>query len=212
MENLKNDTELKSKRKMLIWVALILLTICMTGATITEANTFLFKISFKKAENLSFMLFVATILLTVRYHNYAAKHLSALYDQWTTQMLETSYFLNHNPEGDEPSGLLSKLIDFTPHLQHGACGQYSFEYVRHVFNRKIIYVYSAMEHPDEMCTHHDIRKSLGFWIFLKTFWYELKFQKKIIVSQPEWIDLLGAYIISAVSIGYYLFTLAPSII
>ena len=51
-----NDAGLQSKRKLLTVASLILLALSFSGATIDEANTFIFKIKFANQNGLGILL------------------------------------------------------------------------------------------------------------------------------------------------------------
>jgi len=59
-ESIDCDAGLQSKRKLLVMACSIFLAINLTGATIEEANTFLFKVKFENHSGLN-TLFLASI-------------------------------------------------------------------------------------------------------------------------------------------------------
>ncbi len=60
------DEGLKAKRKLLIVASCILLALSFSGATIDEANTFIFKIKFTNQNGLGILLVLSIVFLMIR--------------------------------------------------------------------------------------------------------------------------------------------------
>lgn len=58
IENMKEDSELSSKRSLLIVASMLLMAMSVSGATLLEANTFIFKIGFENSKGLGYLLFL----------------------------------------------------------------------------------------------------------------------------------------------------------
>ncbi|WP_217523250.1 hypothetical protein [Vibrio metschnikovii] len=82
-----SDDKLISKGKMLAAISMILIALEVTGATIKEANTFLFKIDFANQNGVTFLLLGAIIYLAVRYLNYAQPYHHQLFLIWSRRMM-----------------------------------------------------------------------------------------------------------------------------
>jgi len=212
VDEIAKDERLKSSRIKLITVALILLVTEVSGASITEANTFIFKIEFKKAENIPFLLFMATVLLTIRYHNYAVKYHRQLYSQWDEAMLSTGYFMSWDGHSDEMPeqdikmlGVLGELVpcNYAQYEEAKRESEFEYNYVRLFFDRRIRYCRADSIYPYD--SEYSISKELGRYKLFQIMCFEQQFQLKRMVNSPEWIDIFGAYFIAFTAIVCYLF-------
>ena len=70
-DNIDKDEGLAAKRCALVIVSLLLLALSVSGASIKEANTFIFRIEFSNHVGLTYLLGAAVIFLLLRYYAYA---------------------------------------------------------------------------------------------------------------------------------------------
>ncbi|HFQ5259266.1 hypothetical protein ACXHQJ_22160 [Vibrio vulnificus] len=198
------DERLASKRKALITVSMILLSLEFTGATIKEANTFIFKIEFSNQHGLLYLLVVAVLYLLVRYHNYAMPYHQRLYKLWTNRMLEDTdvFYKDHEDEGVYGllQGALLPVWD-DGHQQPSGLGYTASGLLgRHL-------TYSVMvegRHGDEMQFRKiDLRNWTKDWNrmdFVKLIWVEFKYQVDGFVRHREHLDLIGPYLIGMLAL------------
>jgi hypothetical protein len=91
-QKIEDDTGLAKSRKYLMFVSLILLALTFSGTKITEANTFLFKLTFTNSEGIVDLLLLSIAFLVIRYYSNAAKYHKAIYDDWTSRLLKDEFF------------------------------------------------------------------------------------------------------------------------
>lgn len=110
-KKLDADIGLKSKRQQVTYVSLVILAINLSGATIQEANTFLFKIHFLRPEGLHALLAISLLFCIIRYLNYSYKYSKQLSELWKGRFLKDERILQFDIHGNEYQGLLSPSVN-----------------------------------------------------------------------------------------------------
>ncbi|SDG67667.1 hypothetical protein SAMN05216603_1032 [Pseudomonas benzenivorans] len=204
-----NDEGLQTKRKLLIMVCIIFLAINLTGATLEEANTFLFKIKFTNYTGLSYLFLAAIIFLTIRYYSYAQHYHSKLYDHWSQRLIRNYKILYYIYGDTEPKGLLGKAIDVYIGDEPGITEpKYC---VRSLFRRSISYESKAYDSTGEPCLDTkyisltDFGEKWKFHHYLSLLWHELAHQIEATFKYRENLDLLAPYILSIAAIFSFIF-------
>lgn len=93
-KNISQDLALKSSRKHLVVVSVTLLALLFSGAQISEANTFLFKLTFTNTNGVADLLLLMVGFLLVKYYSNASKYHKAIYDDWTDRVLKHRIYYN----------------------------------------------------------------------------------------------------------------------
>lgn len=110
-EKLDGDEGLAAKRKAVVIVSLLLLALCVSGAAIKEANTFIFRVEFSNHAGLTHLLGAAVAFLMLRYYAYAQSYHSQLFDLWAERLLSDYRVFSYDTSEDEVNGLLGKVVD-----------------------------------------------------------------------------------------------------
>lgn len=207
--SIDNDEGLQSKRKLLVMVCITFLALNLTGATLEEANTFLFKIKFTNYIGLSYLFLVTIIFLTIRYYSYAQDHHSKLYNYWSQRLIENYRILHYNREDDDPKGLLGNAIDVYVRDEPGISRpKYC---VSGIFKRSISYTSRGFDEAGEECYFttyialYNFGEKWRFHNYLWLLWYELTYQFEATFKYRENLDLLAPYLLSAIAILSFLF-------
>lgn len=133
-QKIADDTGLAKSRKYLVFVSLILLALTFSGAKITEANTFLFKLTFTNSEGIIDLLLLCIAFLVIRYYSHAAKYHKAIYEDWTSRLLEHEYFYYRCEHSDGESGY---LVEIAPN--YAGYNDDDFRYGDEHENRKVTF-------------------------------------------------------------------------
>ena len=203
-EDIDNDEGLAAKRRALVIVSLLLLALSVSGASIKEANTFIFRIEFSNHVGLTYLLGAAVIFLLLRYYAYAQSYHSQLFDFWSARLLNDYRVFSYNSAEDEVQGLLGKRIDIwggdEPGIQEPRYRKVG------MLKRNIVYTsqgeddqhgpYSYNENIElnkysETWTRKDFRKLLRF---------EIKYRVEAILKHREYLDLMFPYLLGTAAI------------
>ena len=208
-ESIDCDTGLQSKRKLLVMACSIFLAINLTGATIEEANTFLFKIRFSNHTGLS-ILFVASIFfLTIRYYSYAQDYHSKLHEFWSGRLLADYKIFNFDHHDGTIGGLLGKAINVYGGDEPGI--ENSKYRVSGIFQRSVSYKSNGMDEERGQfyrTEYVDLNKFDKNWRFYHYLWLlilESKYQLEALLKYREGLDLLAPYLLSLAAISSYFF-------
>lgn len=109
-EQINNDTALASCKKTLIILSSILLALTFSGAKVTEANTFIFKITFSNPTGFTSLLLLAIGYLLIRYNSLSSEHVTNFNLQWAEKVLNSYFFKRHDPYNDIYDGFISDLL------------------------------------------------------------------------------------------------------
>ncbi|PXA66152.1 hypothetical protein [Vibrio sp. 11986-1-5] len=199
-----SDDKLISKGKMLAAISMILIALEVTGATIKEANTFLFKIDFANQNGVTFLLLGAIIYLAVRYLNYAQPYHHQLFLIWSRRMMLDRELFHFNPHDDCISGFLSDAIGVYGGDEPGIR---EARYVKSgLFRRSIVYP-TKHQGEDGEVEFYDVHINLCSFnekwtskMYLKLLAIEFKYRVLAFVKHREHLDLLGPYIFAIVSV------------
>ncbi|WKD23698.1 hypothetical protein NDQ71_00935 [Pseudoalteromonas sp. KG3] len=112
-EKISEDTALASCKKVLVIIAMLLLALTFSGAKITEANTFIFKLTFSKPGGLSDLLLLSMGFLLLKYYSLSNEYLKLYQESWGKKALKDPFFLLKNHYADKSSGfLVERLLPF----------------------------------------------------------------------------------------------------
>tara|TARA_R110002051_G_scaffold323774_1_gene418473 strand:- start:23 stop:706 length:684 start_codon:yes stop_codon:yes gene_type:complete len=113
-EQINNDVTLASCKKTLIILSSILLALTFSGAKITEANTFIFKITFTNPIGLSSLMLLAIGYLLIRYNSLSHLYVESFQKQWSEKVVNNSFYRNFDHHNDVVSGFIPDL--FKPYV------------------------------------------------------------------------------------------------
>jgi len=203
-EEIDSDEGLAAKRRALVIVSLLLLVLSVSGASIKEANTFIFRIEFSNHVGLTYLLGAAVIFLLLRYYAYAQSYHSQLFDFWSARFLNDYRVFSYNIANDEVHGLLGKRINVwggdEPGIQESGYKKVG------VLKRNIVYasegqddehgVYSYDENIElnqysDTWTRKDFRRLLRF---------EFKYRVEAILKHREYLDLMFPYLLGIAAV------------
>ncbi|GIU13941.1 hypothetical protein [Shewanella morhuae] len=203
-----NDTGLQSKRKLLTVVSLTLLALSFSGATIDEANTFIFKIKFANQNGLGVLLVLSIIFLMIRYYNYAKTYHDKLYSLWTKRLLTHSFFFCQNPyESEDVYGLVAdssaEEISARYREEHF---YWSYTYkCKWVFRRYIVHSWGSNQDNEDNVDSINIFTKFGALAYLKALYLEAIEQGKSFFTHRENLDILAPYMLGCLAIASYYF-------
>lgn len=183
------------------------LALNLTGATLEEANTFLFKIKFSNYIGLSYLFIASVIFLTLRYYSYAQDHHSKLYDFWSERLLADYKVFIYDHEDEEVRGFLGNAINVYGGDEPGIRdAKYC---VSGIFQRSISYPSEGMDEergPYSYTEHISLNKLTNKWRLRHYLWLlflELKYQSEATFKYRESLDLLAPYLLSLTAILTY---------
>jgi len=207
--SIDNDEGLQSKRKLLVMVCITFLALNVTGATLEEANTFLFKIKFTNYIGLSYLFLATIFFLTIRYYSYAQDHHSKLQSYWSKRLISNYRILHYSHEDDDPKGLLGNAIDIYIRDEPGiTTPKYC---VSGIFKRSISYTSQGFDETGVQCYFtkyialNNFSKTWKTYHYLLLLWYELLYQLEATFKYRENLDLLAPYLLSTVAILSFIF-------
>jgi hypothetical protein len=204
------DVGLRSKRKLLTIVSLIMLAIQFSGASVVEANTFILKLSFDHQKGLGFLLLIAVIFLLIRYYSYARKYHEKLFKLWSSRMLKEPFFHSFDIEEEKELGLLVKIAekDFNLDMysiRHSENQNISWEYQHgFLFKRYINYDVST-EHDFYPNQKVNLFDKVGYRDLFKILGYEAKYQISSFIAHPEDLDVYTPYLLGFAALISYIF-------
>lgn len=203
-EKIDSDIGFNKKRNFLVTLCVLFLSINASGATIEEANTFIFKIKFTNHIGISYLLLFSIAFLTLRYYGYAKFHHDRLFHFWSQRMLSDYRLFFYDHMEYDVSGHLGKIVDVFGGDEPGISAvQYK---VTGLFKRSLIYPSHGV---DEMRGPYNYQENIKLYKFndkwkLKDYmlllWFELKYQTTALFLYRESLDLLFPYALSVVSI------------
>ncbi|WP_447074290.1 hypothetical protein [Vibrio alginolyticus] len=207
-ESIDSDEGLQSKRKLLTVASLTLLALSFSGATIDEANTFIFKIKFANQNGLGILLVLSIIFLMVRYYNYAKPYHDKLYSIWSGRLVNSHYFYSRSPHDDQDAGIVAdsrcseldaRLTEDVRRWEHNyKCGL--------PFTRYIVHYWGYNDHEDEdRMDSVNIYVHFGLKVYLVSLWLEAKEQVTSFFTHRENLDILAPYMLGSLAIVSYYF-------
>jgi hypothetical protein len=200
-KELDDDKGLKSKRQMVMYVALITLALTLSAATVKEANTFLFKLDFLKPEGLMALLFIANIFCFIRYQNYSTPYEQALNNIWQIRLLSDPRVKNANYEERHYEGILGDIYTDIYDDNHCASVEetYSIEIKyksKFIFLRYLIVSYGHREHDITSIKSHNLLTEIDLSQYLKLLWVEIDLRGHFMIRNRETLDLLAPKLVS----------------
>ena len=201
------DVGLKSKRRLLTISSLILLGMTLTEATVVEANTLFFKISFGNQGGLLLLLLFSLIFLLIRYYNYAESYHSELYKSWSDRMLNEPYFLRYCHHSDDISGLIVNIQPkgaevHNPHREEPDHSSFSYA-CKFPFRRHIRYYWSHGHNEGEESV--SLFRKAGYKQYFRILAFEMKYQSGSFFTHREHLDILAPYMLGLTAICSYFF-------
>lgn len=211
LEKLHEDTELSSKRKLLLIISVLLIAMSVSGANLVEVNTFIFKVNFSNTLGFSLMFFIGVLILILRYYSVANPYHAQLYDLWANDMMRDPRVLGYHIDGNEffPHGLLSDKKEFSYPLMIEETDHVRMtpEYVvKGVFKRSV----RLYEDYDEGSIAKDINllrfdKEWTFGHYIRLLKFEFSFQCSALFRRTESLEIMLPYIISISSLLSFIF-------
>lgn len=208
-KSLDEDSGLQSKRRILVMVCLVFLALNLSGATLEEANTFIFKITFTNHVGLNYFFIASIFFMTIRYYSYAQGYHNRLYKFWTQRLLDDPKVFHYNYQEEEVSGLLGKAVDVLGYDEPGI-GEPSYCYTG-FFKRSLSY---RSEGEDERRGPYYYTKYIVLNKFTETWqlkdyiyliWVELKYQIESMLRYRESLDLFTPYFLSVSAMVSFVF-------
>lgn len=202
------DEGLKSKRKLLTVVSLILLALSFSGASIDEANTFIFKIKFANQNGLGILLVLSIIFLIIRYYNYAKPYHDKLYSLWTNRLLDNPFFFSQNPyESEDASGLiaLSRNSEIDARVREDDFYSSCSYKCKWLFCRYLVHEWGSKQDYEDRVESVNVFTEFGIIAYVKTLFFETIEQSKSFFTHRENLDVLAPYILGCLAIASYYF-------
>jgi len=201
-EQIDNDEGLKSKRKMLTIVSLILLALSFSAAKLEEVNTFVFKLSFDNQNGISILLVLSIIFLLVRYFNYARPYHDQLFKLWSDRLLRHHFFYLPDPYGEIATGLVVEKRPHEINLQEISHQGWHYDHkykCSYLFIRKFSYSWS------DQYEHYEVDVVVDWRNYLKTISLEIKYRFQRYFMYRENLDILTPYFLGLFAICSYFF-------
>ena len=204
------DVGLRSKRKLLTIVSLIMLAIQFSGASVVEANTFILKLSFDHQNGLAFLLLIAVIFLLIRYYSYARKYHDKLFKLWSSRMLKEQFFYSFDIEEEKELGLLVEIAEKNFNLnmyqiRRSDNQSISWEYQHGFLFRRYINYDVSTEHEFYSNQKVSLSEKVGWQDYFKILRYEAKYQISSFIAHPEDLDVYTPYLLGFIAILSYVF-------
>lgn len=199
------DKGFKSQRNIITYISLVILAINFSGATIKEANTFLFNIVFSHAQGLMVLLSAALAFSLIRYLNYSHKYAMVLSSFWKERFLNDYRIQHFDNETYEVGGLFGGIISsardhhFQDQEKWGETTSASESYITHINPFKRVYKseWSIIKKNESSSTYFPVFKYLGFWNFLKVWQIETSYRLNALVYHRESLDIFAPMFLAA---------------
>ena len=210
------DEGLRSKRKMLVVISLLLIGMSVTGATITEVNTLIFKVTFKNQAGLSYLLVVAVFFLSLRYYSYAKPYQDQLLGFWSSKMLKNDHFAWTDHESGPPDYDVSGWVydpapkgymsDVDAYAQHE---NPEIFYKSHAYKPGLFpaFTYSwtdgYQDLADTIYLWHN--KKMPWWACLIVMRYEIQYQGASWLTHRENLDIISPYLLASTAVVSFVY-------
>lgn len=199
------DEKLAKRAKQLVWVSAVLLVLQVTGATVKEANTFLFRIEFTNQHGLTYLLLGAVFYLFIRYFNYAQPYHAELFKLSSSRMISNYRIFNYSHEDEPIGGFLCDAIDVCCGDEPGLMKP---RYVKSGFLKRSLAYNSRFfdeRHGEVYVTKHiNLTKFTTNWTkakYVKLLWIELKYRVSAFIYHREHLDILAPYFLAVVAVA-----------
>lgn len=209
-QQIDGDEQLQKLGRKLSILSLLFMGVMLTGATIEEANTFVFKVNVTTQEAIPAMFLLSVLYLLFRYYTYARPYQKEIDQAWNQRLNATLFYIYEDPEDGQRYG---RAVDLQPNGIHlDSPDPNDWEYVQIQYHYSGIFLRSA-KYTNYVPEHHDeaepnlvpLWKKVSIkeylW-FLKT---EAKYQLGSFVEDKERLDLWGPYLIAALAILSFFF-------
>lgn len=197
--DIDNDAGLAAKRRALVIASLLLLALSVSGASIKEANTFIFRVEFSNHVGLTYLLGAAVMFLMLRYFAYAQTYHNQLFDFWSTRLLSDYRVFSYNNFEGQVHGLLGQRINLwggdEPGIQEPRYKKIGF------LKRNIVFSSQGEDHEHGQYSYDEnieLNKYSETWTkkdFRKLLRFEIKHRIEAIIKHREYLDLMFPYII-----------------
>lgn len=194
-ELIDGNVGLKSQRKLLTISSLILLALTFSGAKVEEANTFILKLTFENQGGIVILLALSIAFLLPRYYSYAKPYHEKLFREWSDRMLKEPYFHQYCHHSDTVTGLVD---DLAPKEVKSSYNGYAYQYHTYFCLRYIRYSWS------DQYEYYSKDVVIGWKIYAKVIFIELKTRTKNIFTHREMLDVLAPYLIGSLAILSYI--------
>jgi hypothetical protein len=204
-ENISNNSGFNSQRKYLTYISLLIMAINLMGATITEVNTFLFKMEFSQPLGLLYFLNAAGFLCLIRYYSFSSEFFNQLSSLWKIELLESYHAFSLDPETGESDGFLTlthsgKNSKLEEYLHYIGTGSQVISYKKHLFFRRSLkFSYSEDSgqtyKPIIVWPHKDF-KIQNFLIFMAL---EYRYRLDALFNRPDTLNIWGPIFLYALA-------------
>ena len=110
-EQINNDVTLASCKKTLIILSSILLALTFSGAKVTEANTFIFKITFSNPTGFTSLLLLVIGYLLIRYNSISSEYVTNFNLQWPRKVLNSPFYKGYDSTDNLSYGFVANLLE-----------------------------------------------------------------------------------------------------
>lgn len=204
-----DDENFKKKRANLFYLSLLLIAIVISGATIKEANTLIFKIEFTNYDNLQWILIAGIFYSLLRYYAYSEVYREQLYVQWASKLIKNYKVYYYNPHTEEVEGLLGKAVDVWGGDEPGLADA---QYIKNGVFKRIIAYPAKEEHPEHGEVYFtkfiDLLNFSGRWKrkdFLLLLELEVKYRINAWISHRETLDLIAPYLLAVGALAAFFY-------
>lgn len=203
------DDGLKSKRRNLFLLSLLLLAIVVSGANIKEASSLIFKIEFTNHENLQWLLIAGIIYSIVRYYAYSEIYRNELFNIWSKKLINDPTVYYYDQQKEEVKGLVEKAVDVWGGDEPGLVEP---EYRRIGLLKRVIVYPTKEEDPEHGIIYFkryiNLNKYDSNWKrkdFLLLLWIELRYRASAWVAQRETLDLVAPYLLAFAALAAFFY-------
>ena len=138
-EQISNDTVLASCKKTLIILSSILLALTFSGAKITEANTFIFKITFTNPVGLSSLMLLAIGYLLIRYNSLSNLYVESFQKQWSEKVKSNYFYRNFDYHNDVVYGFIPYLFKPYVDLNNESIKRSNYDFVEYDLKTRLFF-------------------------------------------------------------------------
>ncbi|MUJ21712.1 hypothetical protein [Aliivibrio fischeri] len=204
-----HDQGLQSKRKLLMMLCITFLALNLSGASLEEANTFLFKIKFTNYIGLSYLFMGSILFLTLRYYSYAENYHVQLYNLWSERLLKDFNIFWYDPQEAHIGGLLGKIIRVSGYDEPGI-DKAKYRKVG-IFKRSISYNTSDFDNERgeyfyvKYISLYKFDDGWSFFDYMTLLYTEFKYRIEAIIKYRESLDIFSPYILCCLAILSFVF-------
>ena len=210
-EQIDNDKQLQKLGRKLSILSLFFMGVMLTGATIEEANTFVFKVKVTTQEAIPAMFLLSVLYLLFRYYTYARPYQKLIERLWLNRLERDPIIVLYDYESHEVHGFVVDIepkgvdLNIQSHSQHAET-VWRFEYRVSGFGQRCIrytggHVMAAYDEQLDV----QLRKHIKLSEYLKILCTEAKYQLTSFIEDKERLDLWGPYLIATLAILSFFF-------